>query len=99
MIKHVVMWTVNPEQGFDKKSTLFKMKEKLESLIGKIDGLDSLQVGLNENETPEAYDICLITEHPSREALQCYQDHPLHKEVASFVGKIRKTRAVTDFEH
>ena len=98
MIKHIVMWTINPEEGLDKKSTLLKMKNKLEALKGKIEGLISLQVGLNENESPEAYDICLITEHPTWKDLQFYQEHPLHKEVGAFVSQIRKTRAVADYE-
>jgi hypothetical protein len=92
------MWTINPAEGSDKTSTILEAKGKLESLKGKIDGLISLQVGLNKNETPEAYDLCLITEHPTWKDLQFYQDHPLHKEVAGFIGKIRKTRAVVDFE-
>lgn len=97
MIKHIVMWTINPE-GSDKMATILKAKEKLESLKGKIEGLSSLQVGVNKNETPEAYDLCLVTEHPTWKDLHFYQDHPAHKEVAGFIGQIRKTRAVADFE-
>jgi hypothetical protein len=92
------MWTINPIEGMSKKATQLKMQEKLESLKGKIEGLVSLQVGMNHNGSPDAYDVCLITEHRSWKDLQHYQDHPLHKEVAAFVGTVRKTRAVTDFE-
>ncbi len=99
MIKHIVLWTLKGKaDGIDKQEAIAKMKIKLESLTGKIDGLLSLQVGLNKNSSPEAYDICLVTEHISWEALQQYQDHPLHKEVATYIGEIRKNRAVADFE-
>ena len=98
MIKHVVMWTVNASANQKKKEVLIQMKTKLDSLVGKIDGLISLQVGLNKNESPEAYDICLITEHGSWQDLQNYQDHPLHKEAGAFIGQIRKSRTVVDFE-
>jgi hypothetical protein len=99
MIKHIVLWTVkDKDEGIDKKEALVTMKTKLESLSGKIDGLVSLQVGLNENTSPEAYDICLITEHSSWKTLQFYQEHALHQEVAAYIGKVRKTRAVSDFE-
>ena len=99
MIKHIVLWTLKGKaDGIDKQEAIAKMKIKLESLTGKIDGLLSLQVGLNKNTSPEAYDICLVTEHISWEALQLYQDHPLHKEVAAYIGEIRKNRAVADFE-
>ena len=92
------MFTINPEAGLGKKATQLKMKEKLESLKGKIEGMVSLQVGINQNENPDAFDVCLITEHHTWKDLQHYQDHPLHKEVASFIGTVRKSRAVADFE-
>lgn len=99
MIKHIVLWTVKgKEEGIDKQEAISTMKTKLESLVGKIDGLISLQVGINKNTSPEAYDICLITEHSSWKTLEFYQEHALHQEVAAYIGKIRKTRAVTDFE-
>ncbi|HEY4787448.1 MAG TPA: Dabb family protein [Bacteroidales bacterium] len=98
MIKHIVMWTINPAEGLDKNATLLKMKERLESLRGKIEGMVSLQTGINQNSSPDASEFCLITEHKSWDDLQHYQDHPLHKEVAGFIGSVRKTRTVADFE-
>jgi hypothetical protein len=98
MIKHVVMFTINPEAGLDKKATQSKMIEKLESLKGKIEGMVSLQAGINQNGSPDAYDVCLITEHLSWKDLQNYQDHPLHMAVSGYIGSIKKTRAVADFE-
>ena len=67
-------------------------------MIGKIPPLKSLQVGINENEGNDAFDVCLITEHNSWEDLKAYQDHPIHKEVAVFISEVRKIRAVVDFE-
>ena len=99
MIKHVVMWTIKgPDEGVDRKTTLQSMKEKLESLRGKIEGLKTLQVGINIPESPEAFDVCLITEHPTWQDLKAYQEHPAHKEVAAYIGQVRKSRAVADFE-
>lgn len=99
MVKHVVMWRIKDlDEGYDTKSATWKMKEKLESMIGKIPELTSLQVGINENESPEAYHICLITEHPSWEDLKAYQVNPIHQEVGAFVKEISKMRTVVDFE-
>ena len=99
MIKHIVFWTLKDHiEGIDKQEASIMMKAKLESLSGKIDGLVSLQVGINKNNSPEAFDICLITEHSSWDALRFYQEHPLHKEVGAYIGEIRKSRAVADFE-
>lgn len=98
MIKHVVMFTINPDAGLDKKATQITMKEKLNSLRGKIDGMVSLEVGINQNASSDAFDVCLITEHNTWQDLQNYQDHPLHQEVSKYIGSVRKGRAVADFE-
>ena len=97
MIKHVVMFTINPEAGLDKKSTQLKVKEKLESLRGKIPGMTSLQAGINQNPSADAFDVCLITEHLTWQDLQNYQDHPLHQAVSSYIGSVKKGRAVAAF--
>jgi hypothetical protein len=100
MIKHVVMWRIKDlDEGYDTKSAIWKMKEKLEALTGKIPGLSSLQVGINQNETAAAYHICLITEHPTMEDLKAYQENPLHLEVGTFIKEISKERVVVDFEY
>lgn len=95
MIKHVVMWTVKDD--LEKKVVLQEIKKRLESLAGKIDGMTTLEVGINEKSGPESFDVCLMTTHVSWDALQLYQDHPLHREVASYIGQVRKTRAAADF--
>ena len=99
MVKHVVMWRIKDlDAGYDTKSASWKMKEKLESMIGKIPTLTSLQVGVNENTSNEAYHICLITEHPDWDGLKAYQEHPVHLEVGAFVKEISKVRVVVDYE-
>jgi hypothetical protein len=100
MIKHIVMWTLKgQDEGMDSKKNALEMKARLESLKGKIDGLASIEVGLNKNETTFAYDICLITTHASWKDLASYQDHPAHKEVGKFIGTIVQSRAIVDFEN
>lgn len=100
MVKHVVLWKVKDlDEGYDTKAASWKMKEKLEGMLGRIPELKSLQVGINENESHDAYDVCLITEHDDWEGLKAYQEHPAHMEVAAFIGEVRKVRAVVDFEY
>jgi hypothetical protein len=99
MIKHVVMWTIKgSEEGVDKTATATEIKSRLEALAGKIEGLLSIQVGINTSQTPESFDVCLISEHTSWDALKTYQEHPLHKEAGAFIGTVRKGRAVVDYE-
>jgi hypothetical protein len=92
------MWRIKDDcKDGDKKATALLLKEELESLIGKIDGLVSLQVGVNVNTTPAAYDLVLVSEHHTLRDLQFYQDHPDHLAVAALVKAATKERVVVDY--
>ena len=45
MIKHIVFWQIKDE--LEKQIVMPKMKQMLTSLVGKIDGLVSAEVGFN----------------------------------------------------
>jgi hypothetical protein len=98
MIKHVVMWRVKSDfDKKDKKTTCLLLKEELESMIGKIDGLKSLEVGLNVNSSEAAYDLVLISEHPTLRDLQFYLEHPAHQAVGALIKAATIERVVADF--
>ena len=44
------------------------------------------------------YDVELITELESREALAVYQEHPAHMEVKKFVHSVISERVFCDFD-
>jgi hypothetical protein len=54
-------------------------------------------VGINFSEATVAYDLVLISEFFSKEALSSYQMHPEHVKVADFVGKVCESRVVVDY--
>jgi len=92
------MWRLKDDcEGRDKRATALLLKEELESMIGKIDGLRSLEVGINVNSNVAAFDLVLITEHSTLSDLQFYQEHPAHLAVSSFVKTATKERAVVDY--
>ncbi|MDD4689230.1 MAG: Dabb family protein [Eubacteriales bacterium] len=97
MIKHIVFWQLKDEaDGRTKLENAKIMKERLENLNGKIDGLLSLQVGFNENGGE--YDAALVSEHTDDAALKAYAVHPLHVEIQGFVKNVAASRAAVDFE-
>lgn len=100
MIKHIVMWKLQDEaEGKTKKENALIIKEKLEALVGVIDEIKYLEVGININEEDSmAYDACLITEFEDFDALNRYQVNPEHKKVSSFVRGVCVTRTIVDFE-
>ncbi len=95
MIKHIVIWKLKEENKEENKKII---KEKLENLVGKIDEIKFLQVGINYNKSDMAYDLCLISEFLTDEDLQSYQVNPLHVEVSKFVRSVIEDRKVIDYE-
>ena len=97
MIKHIVFWSLQETvQGRSKKENFALMKEKLEGLVGIVPGLRSAEVGFNNNGG--AFDVALLSEFDSKEALAAYRVHPAHLEVQKFVHSVICDRAAVDFE-
>ncbi|MCI9508957.1 MAG: Dabb family protein [Angelakisella sp.] len=97
MVTHIVMWNLKDEaEGGSREQNAAIMKERLEALVGKIPGLLSLKV--NRGVMPGGYDLCLLGQYESLDALKGYRDHPLHKEVQQFVHKVIAERVSCDFE-
>ena len=97
MVTHIVMWNLKDEaEGGSREQNAAIMKERLEALVGKIPGLLSLKV--NRGVMPGGYDLCLLGQYESLDALKGYRDHPIHKEVQQFVHKVIAERVSCDFE-
>ncbi len=99
MIKHIVMWKLKESvEGVDKAVNLRRMKKLLESLPEKIPQIREFEVGVNTIPSDAAWDISLVSGFDSKEDLDSYQKHPEHVAVAQFIGKIRESRALVDYE-
>lgn len=72
-------------------------KAKLEALPTKINEIKFFEVGVNFSDASVAYDLVLVSEFLSKEALFSYQKHPEHVKVADFVGKVCESRIVVDY--
>jgi len=92
------MWRLkDTAHGNPKETNAQLIKEKLEALNGQIPGLLKLEVGFDFSKSDMSADLVLYSEFESKEALQGYQDHPLHKEVQAFVKEARTERRVADY--
>lgn len=99
MIKHIVFWKLKEEaNGFNKSENALAIKQKLEDLQGKIEGLIKIEVGIDFLGSAESADLVLYSEFTSKEALDFYQQHPLHKAIMPFIGEARSERRVVDYE-
>lgn len=99
MIKHIVMWKLKEfVEGKSKLENANKIKMSLEDLQNKIDALKLIEVGVNINNSKQAYDVVLYSEFENLEDLNLYQNHPDHLKVGEFINKVKEERIVTDYE-
>jgi hypothetical protein len=99
MVRHIVVWRLKESaHGNSRDVNARIIKEKLEDLNGRIDGLLKLEVGIDYGRTEESSDIVLYSEFASRKDLDSYQVHPLHVAAVAFIREARSERRVVDFE-
>lgn len=99
MVKHIVFWKLHEEaNGQSKAENALAIKQQLEDLNGKIPGLILLEVGIDFLHSAESADVVLYSEFESREALDAYAIHPLHKAVMPFIASARSERRVVDYD-
>ena len=100
MVKHIILWTLNPELSEEEKQNVKKdIKAGLEGLVGKVPGLLDVKVHIDGRLTSSNADVMLDSTLESPEALKGYAVHPDHVAVAN--GKVRTytvLRSCLDFE-
>ena len=100
MIKNIVFFGLaDNAEGKTKAENAQLIKSELENLIHYIPEIRKIEVGINYPNAPKTnYDIALYTEFDNFEAVDIYQEHPEHKKVASYITKVRVSRAAVDYE-
>ena len=100
MVKHIILWTLNPELSEEEKNTVKAgIKAGLEGLVGKVPGLLEVKVNISGRLESSNADVMLDSTLESEEALKDYAKHPEHVAVAN--TKVRPytvQRACLDFE-
>ena len=100
MIKHIVFFGLaESAEGKSKAENAQIIKLELENLIQFIPEIKKIEVGINTPNAPKTnFDIALYSEFESLDTLDIYQEHPEHKRVAAYIGKVKTTRAAVDYE-
>lgn len=94
MVRHIVLFKIKDEF----RSEIPDMVEKFYGMKGKIEGLVNLEAGADFLHSDRSYDVALITEFVSREALEAYQTHPVHLPVKRRMGEVRISSVACDYE-
>ena len=99
MVKHVVMLRLREyENKSQKLENALKLKKAIEDLQHSIEVLKYIEVGLNFNDKPNAYDLVLISAFDSEADLDIYRLHPDHKKLMVFLKTVTSETAVVDYE-
>jgi len=89
MVKHMIVWKFH-EDLENKEQTAQEIKEALEGLVGRIDGL--LEMHIHTERLPvSSGDLMMDSSFADAAALAAYQKHPLHQAIAN--GLVRPAMA------
>lgn len=95
MVKHIVMFKLHGSDGLRRKIA-GDFKDALMALPDKIECLQSMEVGINENPA-EDWDVVLTAVVPSIEDVAVYAKHPAHVAAASILGPYKEARSCVDY--
>ncbi len=96
MVKHIILWKL--KEDANNITVKQGIKDGLEGLMGKVDGLLEIKVEVNGLESSNA-DVMLYSVFENEKALKEYAVHPEHVYVAdTYVRPFTETRMCMDFE-
>lgn len=93
VIKHVVCHKYN-----DKREAEI-IAPMLNSLMGKVPGLLSMETGVDITGGARAYHLVLIATFKDRAGLEVYANHPEHVKVKEYIHKVLESSVAVDFEY
>ncbi len=96
MLKHILFWQFSDAvTDENRKAVLEKLSTSVKNLEGKIDGLLSCEIG--ENQVGSDCDFVFYAAFESMDALQAFQNHPLHVAHKQMAAPYVKNRLAADY--
>lgn len=95
MLRHIVMMKFKDRNGIEKISATVKMM--LDDLVPVVDALKHMEVGININPKPAAYDLVLSADFDDEEGLNSYRAHPDHVKILDFMKEVVDKVTVVDY--
>jgi len=95
MVTHIVFFAFKQE---NKRENLLEAKQRIEAMMGKINSLRSVDVGINFAEEDRAMDLALTARFDDRSGLEAYATHPVHLKVIDFIKSVAEYTKVVDYE-
>lgn len=98
MIRHIVTWKLRQQDAASKEAAVATIAGVLEPLVDVIPGLHSLVVRPNVAYLDSNWDVLVMGDYESLDALETYMTHPEHVVAAAIVREHVSDRAAIDFE-
>ncbi len=95
MITHIVFIALKPE---NKTENALEAKRRIEAMMGKVESLRFIEVGVNFAEEDRAMDLALTARFDDQEGLEAYAVHPVHLEVIEYIKSVAEYTKVVDYE-
>lgn len=95
MVKHIVMFKLHGSEELRRKIAE-DFKAALLALPEKIECLESMEVGINENRE-EDWDVVLTAVVPTMKDVAAYAKHPAHIAAAAILGPYKEARGCVDY--
>ncbi|MDE6197746.1 MAG: Dabb family protein [Muribaculaceae bacterium] len=96
MVKHIVMFRLAGEDA-ERQAMAERFKAALEALPATVEGLTSIEVGLNDGPAAGNWHIVLTAVCPDYEALEAYSAHPAHLACVAIIKPAIEARACVDY--
>lgn len=97
-IRHVVTWKLAAEDAGERAAQAAEVARRLNALRGVVPQLLSVSAGANSVYPEANWDVTLVADFASVEALEEYQVHPAHVEAAGYIRSVVASRVAVDFE-
>ena len=94
MIRHILLFRFN--EGVSQQ-VRDEATQRLAALGEQCPTVSSWSIGINQAESPNAYDVAEVADFVDPRALQEYKDHPAHRELSARLGTIATWKLV-DYE-
>ena len=97
MIRHLVLWRFASDDPDERARLVVELRERFGALVPIIDGTERIDIRADLGETDGNWDVLLDADYRDAAALETYQAHPAHAEVAAYVRSVVTARACIDF--
>ncbi len=97
MVKHVVMFSFKESDEKTAAEHAQTVKKMGLALLGTIESLKSIEMGINEVESNKSHDLVLISTFDDYDGLKAYDAHPEHQKVVEYIKAHFTERHAVDF--